>query len=63
MSAPLTLDIGGVPIEVTADDDLPITAIAFSVGYGSLSAFNAAFRELTGRTPTQYRLSFRPGGP
>jgi hypothetical protein len=26
VSAPLTLDIGGVPIEVTADDDLPIAA-------------------------------------
>jgi AraC-like DNA-binding protein len=47
-------------VEKLADDDLPITAIAFSVGYNSLSAFNAAFRELTGRTPTQYRLSFRP---
>lgn len=46
-------------VEKLADDDLPITAIAFSVGYHSLSAFNAAFRELTGRTPTQYRLSFR----
>ena len=47
-------------VEKLADGDLPITAIAFSVGYNSLSAFNAAFRELTGRTPTQYRLSFRP---
>jgi transcriptional regulator GlxA family with amidase domain len=47
-------------IEKLADEDLPITAIAFQVGYSSLSAFNAAFRELTGRTPTQYRLSFRP---
>jgi AraC-like DNA-binding protein len=47
-------------VEKLADDDLPITTIAFSVGYNSLSAFNAAFRELTGRTPTQYRLSFRP---
>ncbi|WP_433303409.1 helix-turn-helix domain-containing protein [Actinoplanes sp. CA-030573] len=47
-------------VEKLADEDLPITAIAFSVGYGSLSAFNAAFLELTGRTPTEYRLSFRP---
>ncbi|WP_352302816.1 AraC family transcriptional regulator [Kineosporia sp. NBRC 101731] len=29
------------------------------MGYSSLSAFNAVFRELTGRTPTQYRASFR----
>jgi AraC-like DNA-binding protein len=30
------------------------------VGYTSLSASNAAFRDLTGRTPTQYRATFRP---
>lgn len=47
-------------IEKLAAEELPITAIAFSVGYNSPSAFNAAFRELTGRTPTQYRDSFRP---
>ncbi|MFI5914088.1 helix-turn-helix domain-containing protein [Dactylosporangium sp. NPDC051541] len=47
-------------VEELAAGDLPITTIAFRVGYGSLSAFNAAFRELTGRTPTQYRGSFRP---
>jgi len=46
-------------VEKLADEDLPIIAIAFSVDYNSFSAFNAAFRELTGRTPTQYRLSFR----
>ena len=47
-------------VELLAADDTPVTQIAFAVGYGSLSAFNAAFRELTGRTPTQYRASFRP---
>jgi len=47
-------------IEALADGDAPVTDIAFAVGYTSLSAFNAAFRELTGRTPTQYRASFRP---
>jgi len=47
-------------IEELAAGDTPVTKIAFMVGYTSLSAFNAAFRELTGRTPTQYRLSFRP---
>lgn len=46
-------------IERLASGDDPITTIAFDVGYGSLSAFNAAFRELTGRTPTDYRRSFR----
>ncbi|GLH96300.1 AraC family transcriptional regulator [Phytohabitans aurantiacus] len=47
-------------IEHLAAGDTPVTSIAFLVGYTSLSAFNAAFRELTGRTPTQYRASFRP---
>jgi AraC-like DNA-binding protein len=47
-------------IEELAAGDAPVTKIAFTVGYTSLSAFNAAFRELTGRTPTEYRASFRP---
>jgi AraC-like DNA-binding protein len=47
-------------IEELAAGDTPVTTIAFGVGYTSLSAFNAAFLELTGRTPTQYRASFRP---
>ena len=34
--------------------------VAHAVGYASLSAFNAAFRDLTGRTPTQYRLPSPP---
>ena len=47
-------------IEELAAGDTPVTRIAFMVGYASLSAFNAAFRDLTGRTPTDYRASFRP---
>jgi AraC-like DNA-binding protein len=47
-------------IEELAGDDTPITTIAFTTGYSSLSAFNTAFRDLTGRTPTEYRASFRP---
>lgn len=46
-------------VEELAAGDTPVTKIAFMVGYGSLSAFNAAFQELTGRTPTEYRASFR----
>jgi AraC-like DNA-binding protein len=45
--------------ELAAGED-SVTTIAHTVGYTSLSAFNAAFRELTGRTPTQYRATFRP---
>jgi AraC-like DNA-binding protein len=46
-------------VEELAAGDAPVTKIAFTVGYTSLSAFNAAFRELTGRTPSEYRASFR----
>jgi AraC-like DNA-binding protein len=45
--------------ELAAGQD-SVTTIAHTVGYTSLSAFNAAFRDLTGRTPTQYRATFRP---
>ncbi|AXX31837.1 helix-turn-helix domain-containing protein [Actinosynnema pretiosum subsp. pretiosum] len=45
-------------IEALAGDE-PVTTIAHAVGYGSLSAFNAAFLDLTGRTPGEYRASFR----
>ncbi|MEU4692356.1 AraC family transcriptional regulator [Actinoplanes sp. NPDC023714] len=47
-------------IEELAAGDASVTAVAFAVGYTSLSGFNAAFRELTGRTPSEYRASFRP---
>ncbi len=47
-------------IEELASSPSSVTSIAYAVGYSSLSAFNAAFSELTGRTPTQYRASFRP---
>jgi AraC-like DNA-binding protein len=46
--------------ETAPAGDTPVTKIAFTVGYSSLSAFNAAFQDLTGRTPTDYRASFRP---
>jgi transcriptional regulator GlxA family with amidase domain len=45
-------------VERLAADDIPVTTIAHEVGYGSLSAFNAAFRELTGATPSDYRATF-----
>jgi AraC-like DNA-binding protein len=47
-------------IEQLAAGDHSVTTVAHAVGYTSLSAFNAAFRDLTGRTPTQYRASFLP---
>lgn len=50
-------------IELLADGDAPVTGIAFAVGYGSISAFNAAFRDLMDTSPTAYRASFRPPPP
>ena len=47
-------------IEQLASSEESVTTIAHRVGYTSLSAFNAAFRDLTGRTPTEYRATFRP---
>jgi AraC-like DNA-binding protein len=44
--------------ELAAGED-SVTTIAHRVGYTSLSAFNAGFRDLTGRTPTEYRATFR----
>ena len=34
---------------------IPITEIAFSVGYSNPSKFSAAFRKLTGKTPSEWR--------
>jgi AraC family transcriptional regulator len=38
-----------------ADPELTLTQIAQEVGYAGQSAFGAAFRKVTGKTPTQYR--------
>lgn len=45
-------------VELLAEDGAVVSQVGFAVGYESLSAFNAAFRDLTGRTPSQYRASF-----
>ncbi|HEY3671736.1 MAG TPA: AraC family transcriptional regulator [Acidimicrobiia bacterium] len=47
-------------IEHLAGTDHSVTQIAMDVGYSSLSAFQAAFRDLTGQTPTEYRGGFAP---
>lgn len=43
--------------ELLATSSMPITEIAMIVGYGSLSAFNAAFRDILQITPSDYRRS------
>ncbi len=45
-------------IEQLAGTDHSVTRIAMDVGYSSLSAFQAAFRDLTGHTPSAYRAGF-----
>ena len=47
-------------IELLAGTEASITQIAMDVGYSSLSAFESAFRELVGTTPTEYRSGFAP---
>lgn len=42
------------------DDYLSVTDIGLAVGYGTPSAFAAAFRKLVGATPTDYRRQFSP---
>jgi len=45
-------------IEALAGSQTSVTQIAMDVGYNSVSAFNAAFRDLMGKSPTEYRASF-----
>lgn len=37
----------------------PILTIALELGYGSIGPFNRAFKDITGKTPTQYRQSVK----
>jgi len=39
------------------NQDLRISDIAYNLGYDSLTTFNRAFKEYTGKTPSEYRLS------
>ena len=41
--------------ELMADPDLKLIDIALSVGYQDAAHFNRAFKNVTGRTPSQYR--------
>lgn len=43
-------------------DRLPILTIAMELGYRSLGPFNRAFKEQTGKTPSEYRAGGRESG-
>jgi AraC-like DNA-binding protein len=47
-------------MELLAERDVPIAEVAYSVGFASVSAFNAGFRRFTQETPSQYRKRFLP---
>jgi len=47
-------------IEMMAEGERGVADVALSVGYSSLSAFNAAFRSFTGQTPREFRAGLRP---
>lgn len=42
------------------EPDLPVIRLAMDLGYRSLAVFNKAFKETTGRTPTDFRRSEKP---
>lgn len=48
-------------VELLCNEDLPIVQVGFAVGYRSLSAFNKAFREFSGLTPSTFRERHRDG--
>jgi AraC-like DNA-binding protein len=45
-----------------AERDLPVSEIAWLLGYGEVSSFTHAFKRWTGMTPRQFRLSFNERG-
>jgi AraC-like DNA-binding protein len=47
-------------MELLAQCDMPITEVAYAVGFESSSAFNAVFRRFAQETPSQYRNRFLP---
>ena len=45
------------------DTDLPITDVAFSTGWRSLGTFGRTFRDVTGKSPGEFRARARVGMP
>ena len=49
--------------ELLLESDLPVSEIAFAVGFQSLSQFNRVFKRLSGKSPRAYRVSKLGGKP
>lgn len=47
-------------MELLTNLETKVIEVAYSVGFSSVSAFNHAFREFTGETPSAYRKRFEP---
>jgi len=41
--------------EMLSKTDTPITSISYDVGFNSIASFNRVFKNLTGKSPTQFR--------
>ncbi len=46
--------------ELLKSSDMPITKIAFAVGFGGSSYYAEAFRRWYGKSPTEYRKCLQP---
>jgi AraC-like DNA-binding protein len=49
----------GIAAKLLAETDKPITHICFESGYNNLANFNHYFKDSMGKTPSEYRKSFR----
>jgi len=45
--------------EFLRKEDIPISAIASSVGFNDMSSFTVQFKRLTGKTPIKYKLAWK----
>jgi AraC-like DNA-binding protein len=45
--------------QLLAGDECPVTEVCLAVGYESLGSFSSLFRNMVGRSPSDYRRSLR----
>jgi AraC-like DNA-binding protein len=49
----------GFACKLLMDNNLSITQVCYESGFNTLSNFNKQFKDLKGKTPSEYRLAFR----